>query len=92
MILQFHYENEEQCNELKAILVIECKKHFESFAYHCMVQSTYIEISIDDKAYFEDIEKAKDIMYKDNSYMTDFVSDVQEYLSFVPKIDVAGYH
>ena len=49
------------------------------------------EISIPNDLYFDDIEKAKDQMYEEKSncdgvYMKDFISDLQENLSFVPVI------
>ena len=49
------------------------------------------EISIPNDLYFDDIEKAKKQLYEDKKisekiYMKDFISDLQENLSFVPII------
>ena len=59
----------------------------------------YCAFYVSDKDYFNDIEKAKNDMYESISkeipenalavaYMKDFVSEVQENISFVPKVSI----
>ncbi len=99
MELNFLYpDNDEDFSkrkELEAIIKAEVEKHFEQreyYAYHNNYASYWggsVHINILNDAYFNDIEKSKEKMSEmENKYMTDFISEVQENLSFVPKIVV----
>ena len=48
-----------------------------------------VHLEVDNFVYFNDIETSKEKMYNmENRYMTDFLSEVKENLSFVPTIEV----
>ena len=48
-----------------------------------------VHLEVDNFVYFNDIETSIEKMYKmENRYMTDFLSEVKENLSFVPTIEV----
>ena len=52
-----------------------------------------VKIELANNVYFNDIEKAKEQFYKDlhankTAFLKDWISDIQENLSFVPKIEV----
>ena len=94
MIFDFLPDSEEQRSELSHIVEIEANSHFEkndisNFCKHyCGLTGITVHIEISNYAYFNDIEKAKKEMYdmKEHKYMKDFVSEVLENLSFVPKV------
>lgn len=99
MVFNFLYPDDDEDfskrNELESIIKAEVKNHFEEkdyYKYYENYASYYggsIHIEIFNEAYFDDIEKAKKRMADmENKYMTDFISDIQENLSFVPKIIV----
>ena len=74
-------------------LEIVYKRHFQiSTMYKEELEDAGIHvISIPNHLYFEDIEKAKAEMYEaknngDEPYMKDFLSDLQENLSFFPSV------
>jgi len=93
-------EDDKRNNLLEAMNIIssELKKHFlrsEVFKFEVSVLNRTISLSITDSAYVEDIEQAKKTMYQEQTsdpttkaYMKDFISEVEEYLSFVPEIKV----
>lgn len=86
---------EEQLNELGTIVKIVLSKHFsQSEIYrfstnYAAYDGAKIYVDVDNQSYFNDIQKSIANMSKmEHKYMTDFISDVQENLSFVPKIGV----
>jgi hypothetical protein len=93
MVIQFFEIAENNIKEFKSQLKIAYKNHFKntkSFK-EAFKDLTVPEISISNDLYFEDIEKAKKQLYEDKKsgeeiYMKDFISDLQENLSFVPII------
>ena len=95
MVIQFLEISESNRREFKAQLKIAYKNHFKKTkAFKEVFKDSYIpEISIPNDLYFDDIEKAKKQLYEDKTngeevYMKDFISDLQENLSFVPIIKV----
>ena len=85
--------SEENKKEFQTQLKIVYKSHFPKAKIFKEVFKDWREpeISIPNDLYFDDIEKAKDQMYEEKSicdgvYMKDFISDLQENLSFVPVI------
>lgn len=95
MVIQFLEISESNRREFKAQLKIAYKNHFKKTkAFKEVFKDSYIpEISIPNDLYFYDIEKAKKQLYEDKTngeevYMKDFISDLQENLSFVPIIKV----
>ena len=95
MVIQFFEIAENNIKEFKSQLKIAYKNHFKntkSFK-EAFKDFSVPEISISNDLYFEDIEKAKKQLYEDKKsgeeiYMKDFISDLQENLSFVPIIKV----
>ena len=93
MVIQFFEIAENNIKEFKSQLKIAYKNHFKntkSFK-EAFKDFSIPEISISNDLYFEDIEKAKKQLYEDKKsgeeiYMKDFISDLQENLSFVPII------
>ena len=93
MKIEFSKISDENRQEFRSQLMIAYKIHFPNGkpfnqAFHDWSDP---EISIPNDLYFEDIEKAKDEMYESKNagnevYMKDFISDLQENLSFVPVI------
>ena len=86
-------ENDEQ--EFKTQLRIAYNSHFKNTKPFDDVFTDWNipELSIQNDLYFNDIENAKTEMYEsknngDEPYMKDFISDLQENLSFVPTIKV----
>ena len=77
--------------ELVQTVTTETLKHFEkdffksNFFYDDEIGG-YVEVEISSKSYFDDIELSKKRMYEEQDgysrYMTDFVSDVEENLSW----------
>lgn len=95
MKFKFIFKNEDEWKELKNIVKVETEKAFppEAIYRFCENYGSYngpaIYLEVDNIAYFENIETSKEKMYKmENRYMTDFVSEVKENLSFVPTIEV----
>ncbi len=91
ILIAFKYNSKEEQNELRNIILSVAKQHFsyvdfEIYSNHLNNEEYVIQIT--QKSYFDDIEKAKKEMYEmtEHRYMKDFVSDVLENLSFVPKV------
>lgn len=100
MYLRFYYKDDSEKNELEHIVAGEATVHFTKdnwwnrYSSSNSIHKVY-EIEVSNVAYYEDIEKMKESFYTaknnkelDTFYFTDFISDVQENLSFVPKIEV----
>ena len=94
MIFDFLPDSEEQRGELSHIVEIEANKKkkkndISNFCKHyCGLTGITVHIEISNYAYFEKKKKAKKEMYdmEEHKYMKDFVSEVLENLSFVPKV------
>ena len=94
MNIYFTYKNEQEKKELINIMTAEAKCHFDKNDFS-KVKSDVIRknsplkwcsIKIKNAAYFNDIEKAKHIVEETSEdFLTDYVSDVQENLYFVPE-------
>ncbi len=96
MKFKFLFTDEEEWKELKRIVKVEAESAFPLeaiYRFHDNYagnEGAAVFLEVDNIAYFEDIEKAKERMYEmeGNRYMTDFISTVKENLSFVPRIIV----
>lgn len=95
MKFKFIFKNEDEWKELKNIVKVEAEKAFppEAIYRFCENYGSYngpaVYLEVDNIAYFENIETSKEKMYKmENRYMTDFVSEVKENLSFASTIEV----
>lgn len=95
MKFKFLFTDEAEWKELKHIVKVEAELAFPQAAIYRFHdnyagnEGAAIFLDVDNIAYFEDIEKAKERMYEmENRYMTDFISNVKENLSFVPRIIV----
>lgn len=97
MKIRFAYQTPEQEKELKHIVEVEAKKHFGRFislhsnfgGYVPGVQEDHfclqIEIWVSD--FFNDLQRAKEEMYNNGRLiLSDFLSDVEDNLSFVSKV------
>lgn len=95
MKFKFLFTDETEWKELKHIVKVEAEKAFPPAAIYRFHdnyagnEGAAVFLDVENIAYFEDIEKAKERMYEmENRYMTDFISNVKENLSFVPRIIV----
>ena len=95
MKFKFIFKNEDEWKELKNIVKAESIKAFppEMIYRFCENYASRngpaVYLEVDNFVYFNDIETSKEKMYKmENRYMTDFISEVKENLSFVPTIEV----
>ena len=96
MVINFMYDDDfDHRKELESIIKSQIERHFnpeDYFDYQNNYASYWggsVHINLSNLAFFEDIEKAKEKMAEmSDKYMTDFISEVQENLSFIPKIIV----
>lgn len=95
MKFKFIFKNEDEWKELKNIVKVEAVKAFPPEAIYLFCENyasrngPAVYLEVDNFVYFNDIETSKEKMYKmENRYMTDFISEVKENLSFVPTIEV----
>ena len=95
MKFKFIFKNEDEWKELKNIVKVEAIKAFPPEAIYRFCENyasrngPAVYLEVDNYVYFNDIETSKEKMYKmENRYMTDFISEVKENLSFVPTIEV----
>ena len=95
MKFKFIFKNEDEWKELKNIVKAEAIKTFPPEAIYRFCENyasrngPAVYLEVDNFVYFNDIETSKEKMYKmENRYMTDFISEVKENLSFVPTIEV----
>ena len=95
MKFKFIFKNEDEWKELKNIVKAEVVKAFPPEAIYRFCENyasrngPAVYLEVDNYVYFNDIETSKEKMYKmENRYMTDFISEVKENLSFVPTIEV----
>ena len=95
MKFKFIFKNEYEWKELKNIVKAEAIKAFPPEMIYCFCENyashngPAVYLEVDNSVYFNDIETSKEKMYKmENRYMTDFLSEVKENLSFVPTIEV----
>lgn len=97
MKIRFAYHTPEQEKELKHIVEVEAKKHFGRFiSLHSnfggnvpSVKEDHfcLQIEIWESDFFDDLQRAKQEMYKNGRIMLpDFLSDVEDNLSFVSKV------
>lgn len=95
MTLNFYLDpadpSKEKFKELRSIVKAEMKQHFfntdiEGYAELPVNDGDFapnVQVSITNNAYFQDLQKAKELMYEEKGPLKDFVSDVEENLSFV---------
>ena len=95
MKFKFIFKNEDEWKELKNIVKAEDIKAFPAEMIYRFCENyasrngPAVYLEVDNYVYFNDIETSKEKMYKmENRYMTDFISEVKENLSFVPTIEV----
>ena len=97
MKIRFAYQTPEQEKELKHIVEVEAKKHFGRFiSLHSNFGGNVpgvkedhfcLQIEICESDFFNDLQRAKQEMYKNGRIMLpDFLSDVEDNLSFVSKV------
>lgn len=97
MKIRFAYQTPEQEKELKYIVEVEAKKHFGRFiSLHSNFGGNVpgvkedhfcLQIEICESDFFDDLQRAKQEMYKNGRIMLpDFLSDVEDNLSFVSKV------
>ena len=83
--------SKEKFRELRKIVKAEMKRHFfdtdiQGYAELPIKDGDFapnVQVSITNNAYFQDLQKAKERMYEEKGPLRDFVSDVEENLSFV---------
>lgn len=97
MKIRFAYQTPEQEKELKHIVEVEAKKHFGKWI---SLNSDWggkvpgvkedhfcLQIEIWESDFVEDLQRAKQEMYKNGRIMLpDFLSEVEDNLSFVSKV------
>lgn len=97
MKIRFAYQTPEQEKELKHIVEVEAKKHFGRFiSLHSNFGSNVpgvkedhfcLQIEIWDNDFFDDLQRSKEEMYNNGRLiLSDFLSDVEDNLSFVSKV------
>ena len=97
MKIRFAYKTPKQENELKHIVEVEAKRHFGRWiSLHsnfggkvpCVEEDHFcLQIEIWESDFFDDLQQAKQEMYKNGRIMLpDFLSDVEDNLSFVSKV------
>lgn len=88
--LGFSFENEDQLKELKSIIGAEAKHHFNQNEFTWIADhwgGNCAVVEIEKHAYIRDIQNSKKKMYEEHKdYIEDFVSDVEENLSFVSEV------
>lgn len=97
MVFDFICGNEEQRKECANIVFAELKKNFEDDEYDNFMENISIRsvhVQINNRAYFKNLENSKIMLYDEirkkggSIYLKDFISEVLENLSFVPRIIV----
>lgn len=83
----FSAKNPQDYTELQHIAIIVIRSHFRPDEYFWSTGGLFLKVSIFSHAYKADIEKSNKRL-EEVGYQTDFVSDVQENLSFVPTVNV----
>lgn len=97
MKIRFAYQTPEQEKELKHIVEVEAKKHFGKWI---SLNSDWggkvpgvkedhfcLQIEIWDNDFFDDLQRSKEEMYNNGRLiLSDFLSDVEDNLSFVSKV------
>ena len=97
MKIRFAYQTPEQEKELKHIVEVEANKHFGIFfSLHSNFGGNVpgvkedhfcLQIEICESDFFDDLQRAKQEMYKNGRIMLpDFLSEVEDNLSFVSKV------
>lgn len=101
MTFAFWCKNEEELKECSSVVCKEVENHgitsqveipYDKIPYTC---NYILVLKVSAVDFFNDLEKAKTKLYemiknKEPAYMTDLISDIQEYLSFVPTIKCMG--
>ena len=85
MRIQFEAQTSEAGSELSNIVKAEVKKHFASDEYTLRVIYNTVIVKVYEPAYLEDLKKAREHL-DEVGYMKDFISEVEENLSFVPVV------
>ena len=97
MKIRFAYQTPEQEKELKHIVEVEAKRHFGRFISlnsdfggkvpGVKEDPVFLQIEFWDNDFFDDLQRSKEEMYKNGRIMLpDFLSDVEDNLSFVSKV------
>lgn len=104
MTFKFYFSSEEEMKEIKTIVKAEAKKHFGDKCrcgfwkdYTKREPEIWFTACVPNDLYFEDLQKMKQSVYEQNKKgeeitLNDFISDVEENLSFVPKIEAETWH
>lgn len=95
MVIKFLFKTSEEQRELANIVKVESAKAFPPEDIYCIYencstsQGGYVYINIKNSVYVKNIQESiSKLAEMEHPYMTDFLSEVQENLSFVPKIEV----
>jgi len=92
MHLIFICTNNDEVQECKQVIQKELGNHHISATIEIPYESFSVLLKLNNQEFIYDLENAKRKLYamKNNGedpYMTDFISDVFEYLSFVPVME-----
>ena len=90
MTIYYSFGDDEEEKELKNILLTEAKLHFGHKFNISLYRSIWYKIKIPNSLFVRDLNDAKDKLYSGGSHFTliDFMSCVEENLSFVPKVEI----
>ena len=91
MTIYYSFNNEEEEKELKNILLTEAKLHFGNNKFTLsLYRKIWYKIKTPNSLFIRDLNKSKDKFYSGEScfVLTDFMSCVEENLSFVPKVEI----
>lgn len=92
MHLIFICTNNDEVQECRQVIQKELENHHISARMEIPYNSFVVSLELNNKEFIFDLENAKRKLYAmkdfgEDPYMTDFISDVFEYLSFVPTME-----
>ena len=90
MTIYYSFGDNEEEKELKNILLSEAKLHFGHKFNISLYRSIWYKIKVPNSLFIRDLNESKDKFYSGESCLglTDFMSCVEENLSFVPKVEI----
>ena len=90
MTIYYSFGDNEEEKELKNILLAEAKLHFGHKFNISLYRSIWYKIKVPNSLFIRDLNESKDKFYSGESCLglTDFMSCVEENLSFVPKVEI----
>lgn len=90
MTIYYSFGDNEEEKELKNILLAEAKLHFGHKFNISLYRSIWYKIKVPNSLFIRDLNESKDKFYSGKSCLglTDFMSCVEEDLSFVPKVEI----